>query len=50
MAYSKYSLRYRVINHCDRNISHLGDLDISFGLLDISSNFLNIAEKLLAGR
>jgi len=29
-----------VINHCDRRITHLGDLDISFVLLNISSNFL----------
>jgi hypothetical protein len=29
-----------VINHCDRHITHLGDLDISFILLDISSKFL----------
>ena len=29
-----------MINHCDRHITHLGDLDISFVLLDISSKFL----------
>jgi hypothetical protein len=26
--------------HCDRRITHLGDLDISFFLLNISSKFL----------
>ena len=29
-----------VINHCDRRITNLGDLDISFVLLNISSKFL----------
>jgi len=29
-----------MINHCDRRITHLGDLDISFVLLYISSKFL----------
>jgi hypothetical protein len=42
--------RHSVINPCDRCIIHLGDLDISYVLYDISSIVLNIAEKLLAGR
>jgi hypothetical protein len=29
-----------MINHCDSCITHLGDLDISFVLLNISSKFL----------
>jgi hypothetical protein len=29
-----------MINHGDRRITHLGDLDISFVLLNISSKFL----------
>ena len=36
----QYSQRHSVINHCDRRITHLGDLDISFVLLNISSTFL----------
>jgi len=36
----QYSQRHNVINHCDRRITHLGDLNISFVLLDISSKFL----------
>jgi hypothetical protein len=36
----QYSQRYSVINHCDRRITHLGDLDIFFVLLNISSNIL----------
>jgi len=36
----QYRQRHSVINHCDRHITHLGDLDISFDLLDISSKFL----------
>jgi hypothetical protein len=32
--------RHSVINHCERQITHLGDLDISFVLLNISSKFL----------
>ena len=36
----KYSsLRHSMIHHSDRHITHLGDLDISFVLLKISSNF-----------
>ena len=35
-----YSQRHSVINHCDRRITHLGDLDRSFVLLNISSKFL----------
>ena len=31
---------YSVINHCDRRTTHLGDLDISFVLLKMSSKFL----------
>jgi len=30
-------VRDSVINHCDRHITHLGDLYISFVLLNISS-------------
>ena len=39
---STYRLQYshRVINHCDRRITHPGDLDTSFVLLDMSSKFL----------
>ena len=33
----QYSQRHTVINHCDRCITHLDDLDISFVLLNISS-------------
>ena len=29
-----------MINHCDTRITHLGDMDISFVLLNISSKFL----------
>jgi hypothetical protein len=29
-----------MINHCDRRITHLGDLDISFVLLNIFSKFI----------
>jgi len=29
-----------MINHCDKRITHLGDMDISFVLLHISSKFL----------
>jgi hypothetical protein len=29
-----------MINHCDRHITYLGDLDISFVLLNIFSKFL----------
>ena len=36
----QYSQRHSVINHCDRRITHLGDLDISFVLLNIFSTFL----------
>ena len=32
--------RHSVINHCDRSITLLGDLDISFVLLNIFSKFL----------
>ena len=31
----QYSQGHSVINHCDRHITHLGDLDISFVLLFI---------------
>jgi hypothetical protein len=31
-----------VINHCDRRITHLSDLDISFVVLNIFSKFLVI--------
>jgi hypothetical protein len=36
----QYSQRHDVINHYDRRITHLGDLDISFVLLNIFSKFL----------
>ena len=36
----QYRQRHSVKNHCDRHITHLGDLDISFVLLHISSKFL----------
>ena len=36
----QYSQRHTMINHSDRRITHLGDLDISFVLLDMSSKFL----------
>ena len=36
----QYSQRHSMINHCDRCITHLGDLDISFVLLNTSSKFL----------
>ena len=36
----QYSQRHSVITHCDRNTTHLGDLDISFVLLSITSKFL----------
>jgi hypothetical protein len=29
-----------MINHCERHITHLGEMDISFVLLNISSKFL----------
>jgi hypothetical protein len=29
-----------MINHCDRRITHLSDLDISFVVLNIFSKFL----------
>ena len=35
-----YSQRHSMINHCDRRITHLGDMNISFVLCNISSNFL----------
>jgi predicted ATPase len=38
--YIQYIQRHSVINHCDRRITHLGDLDISFVLLNISAKFL----------
>jgi hypothetical protein len=39
--YTHYStVKNIVINHCDRCITHLGDFDISFVLLNISSKFL----------
>jgi hypothetical protein len=38
--HSQYSQRHSVINHCDRCITHLGDLDKSFVLLNIFSKFL----------
>jgi len=34
------TVRHSVINDCDRRITHLGDLDIAFVLLNISSKFL----------
>ena len=36
----QYSQRHSVINHSDRRSTHLGDLDISFVLLNIFSKFL----------
>ena len=36
----QYSQRHGVINHCDRRITHLGDMDISFVPFNISSKFL----------
>ena len=36
----QYRQRHSMKNHCDRHITHLGDLDISFVLLHISSKFL----------
>jgi hypothetical protein len=36
----QYSQRHTMINHCDTRITHLGDMDISFVLLNISSKFL----------
>jgi hypothetical protein len=36
----QYSQRHTMINHCDRPITHLGDLDISFLLINIFSKFL----------
>jgi hypothetical protein len=38
--YVQYSQRHSMINHSDRRITHLGDLDISFVLLNISLKFL----------
>ena len=37
--YIQYRQRQSVINHCDRCIALLGDLDISFVLLNMSSKF-----------
>ena len=37
--YIQYSQRHTMINHCDRRITHLSDLDISFVLLNIISKF-----------
>jgi len=34
------SQRHTVINHCDRRITHLGDIDISFALFNIFTYFL----------
>ena len=36
----QYSQRHSVINHCDRRITHLDDLDISFILSNISLKFV----------
>ena len=36
----QYSQRHTMINHCDRRITHLGDLNTSFVLLNIFSKFL----------
>ena len=36
----QYSQRHTMINHCDRHITLLSDLDISFVLLNISLKFL----------
>ena len=36
----QYSQRHTMINHCDRRITHLGGLDISFVLLNKFSQFL----------
>ena len=36
----QYSQRHSVINHRDRHITHLSDIDISFILFNISSKFL----------
>ena len=36
----QYSQRHTMINHCDRCITLLSELDISFVLLNISSKFL----------
>ena len=33
----QYSQRHTMINHCDRRITHLGDLNTSFVLLNIFS-------------
>ena len=46
----QYSQRHSVINHCDRRITHLGDLNIhvSFALLNISLTYrvlLTITQK-----
>jgi hypothetical protein len=38
----QYNQRHSVINHWDRYIAHLGDMDISFVLFNISSKFLCI--------
>jgi hypothetical protein len=35
----QYRQRHSVINHCDIHITHLGDLEIYFVLLNISSKF-----------
>jgi len=46
----QYSQRHIVINHCecDKHITHFGNLDISFVLLNISSKFLLHLECYLA--
>jgi hypothetical protein len=44
----QYSQRDTMINHCDRCNTRLGDLDISFVLLDIISKFLLQLRVLLA--
>ena len=38
--YTSEVQRHSVIYHCDRRITHLSDLDISFVLLNISAKFL----------
>ena len=45
--YVQYSQRHSMINHSDRRITHLGDLDISFVLYNISSKFLSHLECFL---
>ena len=39
MLYLQYRQRRSVLNHCDRRITHLDDLDISFVLFNIFSKF-----------